>query len=442
MPILYRIAGLIAKSTPYGDRALLGSLLFGAIADDLTGAVELAGMLAAGGARTALVTDEAAIPEAADAVVIALRSRVAPRAEAVARFRTAADALGARGAAQLFFKYCATFDSTAAGNIGPCADVLAERGGSLLFCPSFPEAERTVYRGHLFVGDVLVSRSPKRLDPLTPMTEPDLVQVLQPQTEHRVGLLPLACVAQGASAIRAHAAEQRAHGVPYLIADAVFERDLRAIAAASWDWPAMTGGSSIAAHYPSLWREAGRLSPAPVNGPAPVCGHAAVLAGSYADRTREQIDRFAEQHPVLRLDLRALGEPDQAVASALDWAKARLPAGPLCISTAASPDAVAAAQDAFGIAGAASRAETLLSEIARGLQTLGVRRLLVAGGETSGAVVQALGISRLAVAPYAAAGIGTCTTEAPVPMALCLKSGKLGPVDMFARTLAAMGEAA
>lgn len=417
-------------------------LAFGAIGDDLTGSVELAGVLAAGGSRTALYTSVESLDGGGndEAIVIALRSRVAPPELAKAAFARAGRALLGIGARQLFYKYCATFDSTPQGNIGPCADMLSDLTGDhgTLFCPSFPEADRTVYRGHLFVGDQLVSDSPKRLDPLTPMTEPDLVKVLQPQTRRRVGLLPHGVVAQGAAAIARHMETLRANGVPYAIADAIDEADLANIAEASWNWPLMTGGSSVAAHYPAIWRRQGLIADRPPERLPAIDGPAAVLAGSCADRTREQIVHFARHHPVLDLDIVDDRAPDQVVRDSLSWAKSHLGDGPICITTSADPARVEAAQRTLGRDGAARRAEELLGRIAAGLAAEGVRRLVVAGGETSGAVIDALGVRHLQVAPYRSAGIGLCHAHLPEPMALCLKSGKLGAVDLFEDALDSM----
>lgn len=413
-------------------------LLFGGIADDFTGAVELAGMLAAGGARTLLATGAEGLgEEPADALVVATRSRVAPPEEALAAIGAAAEALLARGARQLFLKYCATFDSLETGNIGNAAELLAARTGApaLLFCPSFPEAARTVYQGHLFVADRLLAESPKKDDPLTPMTQSDLVRVLQPQARGRVGLLPWNVVRQGPAAIRAHVAARLAEGFPLLIADALDEADLQSIAAATQDWKAMTGGSSVAAYYPGLWRAAGLLPETGSQALPGVAGPGAVLAGSCAERTREQIAAFGQSHPVLHLD--PLEEAEPALGRALDWAAAQ-GGRPLCIATGADPARVAAAQAQLGAIAAGRRAEALLARLAQSLVQRGLRRLLVAGGETSGAVVQALGIPRLRVAPYRALGVGRCLAEAPQRLALCLKSGKLGAVDMFAETLSAM----
>jgi uncharacterized protein YgbK (DUF1537 family) len=415
-------------------------MLLGAIADDLTGAVELAGMLAAGGMPVALVLDDAPVPPDQGAVVVALASRVAAVEEARAGFARAADALLGAGAERLFFKYCATFDSTPEGNIGPCADLLMDRMGTdfTIFAPTFPDVERRVFMGHLFVGAQLVSNSPKRFDPLTPMTEPDLVKVLAPQTRRRVGLIPLHVTAQGAEAVSRHVAALRAEGVSYAIADAGTEEDLATLARASWDWRLTTGGSNLAAHFPAIWRERGLLSSMEAVPPPRAGGNGAVLAGSCSDRTREQVEHFAARRPVLRIDLARMESPEAALRDAVAWALPLLESGPVCVTTAGDPEAVSAAQARLGREGAARAAEGLLGALAVALVGAGVRRVLVAGGESSGAVIRALGITRLSVAPYVSPGIGVCAAEAPVPLALCLKSGKLGPVDMFETVLERM----
>lgn len=411
--------------------------IFGAIADDFTGAVELAAMLAAGGARASLLTDLSARPDNVDAVVVAVRSRVEPPAVALAQFGEAVAALQAIGPRQIFFKYCATFDSTDQGNIGNCADLLAERTGapSLLFCPAFPEVGVTVYTGHLFVRGTLVSDSPKRFDPLTPMTDPDLRRVLARQTARGVGLLPWTVIQAGAESVRAHVEARLGRGTPYLIADALTEDDLRTQAEASWDWPAMTGGSSIAAYYPQVWRDQGLMAAAPYQPTQGRKGPGAVLAGSVADQTLEQIAVFEQSRPVLRLDLLAEGD---LAAQALAWAEEHLPQGPVCITTATPHARTLEIQDRLGVLGAARRAEAILAQAAVGLAARGVERLVVAGGETSGAVVQALGFPQLKVAPYQGPGMGLCSVEAPRPISLCLKSGKLGGPNAFHEALSQM----
>src|SRR5258708_28540560 len=252
---------------------MTGPLVFGAIADDLTGALELASLLRRGGVRCSVLLrpGRKGALDGLEAVVFGLKTRVIPARRAVAAFARAVDALEQRGVRQIFYKYCATFDSTPRGNIGPCADLLAARraAGFTLFSPAFPEVNRTVYQGHLFAGDILISESPKRFDPLTPMREPNLVKVLQQQTATRVGLLSHAILAQGAAATARHAAKLEAEGIGYAIADALDEADLQVTAEASVDWPLMTGGSSVAVYYPELWHRRGGLCAGEIAGTAP-----------------------------------------------------------------------------------------------------------------------------------------------------------------------------
>lgn len=424
-------------------------MILGALADDLTGGLELAAMLVAEGVPSLLATSadaaaRTATADAAAAVVVAQKTRIAPAADAVGLTRAAAQALLGQGARQLFFKYCATFDSTDTGNIGPCMDVLTELTGSRFTacCPTFPEYARSVYQGHLFVGDRLVSESPKRLDPVTPMHDPDLVRVLQRQTARRVGLLAHGAVRGGAGAIALRVAALQAEGVDYAIADAATHDDLAALAAATVDWPLMTGGSSVAAHYPPLWRARGWLGRMEAPAPLPaVAGPGVVLAGSCAEQTMHQLAVFGQQHPVLTLDLRrqALGE-DQAEA-AIAWALARMAAQPVALATSADAGGVATLQAEFGVAAIARCAEDLLGRVARGLRAAGARRFVIAGGETSGAVLQQLGVTRLKVGPFAGPSLPLAVdADSPLgdPLLLCLKSGKLAGPDAFAQALACM----
>jgi len=420
-------------------------LLLGGIGDDFTGSAELAAMMVQQGVAASLVTTPAAVATApGHAIVVAHKSRVAPADQAVTATLASARALRARGARQLFFKYCATFDSTPKGNIGPCADALLDLVGATqtAYCPAFPEVARTVYQGHLFFADRLISESSKRHDPLTPMTDPDLQRVLQAQTPHRVGLLPRNVIVAGDDAVRAHVARLAADGVRHVIADSTDESDLQAVARLTVDWPLMTGGSSVAVYYPDQWRARGLLDGTAAAPALPaVQGHGLVLAGSCSERTLEQLAAFGTDHPVLRLDLlAAASDRDRAVADAIDWAADRLDRGPVAIATSEGPEAVSRVQAQLGVGGAAGLAEGLLGRIARALVDRGVRRLMIAGGETSGAVVEALGLETFQVGAYQGAGISRMVTDDPAGrhLALCLKSGKLGPTDMFATVLAAM----
>lgn len=418
--------------------------LLGIIADDLTGGMESASMLVALGVECGFVTKPERVAEAAGspAVVVAQKTRVAPAAEAVGKSRAAARALLDAGARQLFFKYCATFDSTDEGNIGPVADALMEMTGATCtaFCPTSAELGRSVFNGYLFYGRPLVSESPKRFDPLTPMTDPDLVRVLQRQSGLKVGLIEHRHVRAGGAALSGHVDARVAAGERHLIADAIYDDDLAALAALTVDWPLMTGNSPILQHYPGIWSQRGMLAgqAAPPALPA-VSGAGIVLAGSCAERTMEQLDAFARHRPVLSIDIAAEPDPAHAVARALDWAGTRLDAGPVAIATSAGPEAVSAAQARLGRDGAARFAEDILGTLAVELHARGARRFMVAGGETSGAIVERLGIERLRIGAYEGPGIARATSEGPDPVAFSLKSGKLGPVDMFLATLEAMG---
>ena len=326
------------------------SLIFGAIADDLTGGLELAAMIRAGGVPCAFATD---VPEHVDgpAIVIARRTRVADPAAAAEDVRRVGSWLVARGARQVFFKYCATFDSTPAGNIGNCADVLRDLTGSRLaaFCPSFPEVGRRVFQGHLFADDRLISELPKKDDPLTPMTDPDLVRVLQRQTRTPVGLIPHQVVRAGLDAMAAHCDRLVEQGIGFALADAAEPDDLLGLAALTVSWPLMTGGSSVAAYYPALWREQGLAPPgATLTGLPRVAGPGVVLAGSCAERTRRQLEVFARHRPVLTLDLLESADASEAVKRTLAWARPRLQDGPVAIATSADPPAVTKAQENMG----------------------------------------------------------------------------------------------
>ncbi|MER8829556.1 four-carbon acid sugar kinase family protein [Mesorhizobium sp. M0938] len=420
--------------------------IFGVIADDLTGGMETASMLVALGVGVGFVTRPEMVAQIPlqPAMVVAQKTRVIPAPDAVGKSDAAARALLAVGVRQLFFKYCATFDSTDQGNIGPVADRLLELTGETrtAFCPSAPEVGRSVFNGHLFVGSQLVSESPKRLDPLTPMTDPDLVRVLQRQTKSRVGLLPHRFIRGDFQALREYADDLAERGIRHMIADAIYEEDLDAIAALTLDWKVMTGNSPITQHYPSLWRKRGWLDEARQKPDLPaVDGAGVVLSGSCAERTLEQLAAFEQSRPVYRIDITKIESAEGAIGAALSWAGKHLESGPVALATSASNEDVRIAQEKYGRDGAAHLAEAILGGLAIRLREAGVRRFVVAGGETSGTIVERLGIDRLRIGSYQGPGIARATTEEERPIALCLKSGKLGPVEMFLPTLESMKNA-
>jgi uncharacterized protein YgbK (DUF1537 family) len=427
------------------------SLLFGAIADDLTGGTELASMLVARGIATGCTVGlEAPIPSGNFAHVILLKTRVIAAGDAVRQVLEAADRLVEAGARQIFFKYCATFDSTPAGNIGPCAEALLDRlGGDVtLFTPALCETGRTVYQGHMFGGSQLLSESPKRFDPLTPMTDSNLVRVLQAQSRGKAGLVPWLTIDAGAEAIRGAIQEKSARGETLLVTDTLRERDLAAIAEAAFDLPLMTGNSSVVAHLPPAWLRHGLLKASDLVAaslPA-VDGPAAVLAGSVADRTIEQLERFAQNNPLLTIDLAGAFAGTDVVVQARAFVEQHLPHAMIAIATTAPQATVEALQQAHGREAVAAKAEEILAEIAQILvRDLGVRRLVVAGGETAGSVVKALGITQIAMGAYEGPGLSRAIAHLPGlpndPLALMLKSGKLGGPDIFADVLQDMTRA-
>jgi uncharacterized protein YgbK (DUF1537 family) len=409
-------------------------MLLGCIADDLTGATDVALMLKNAGMRTlqAVGVPDGDAPDA-DAVVVALKSRTIPARDAVARSLAALDWLRARGARQILFKYCSTFDSTDAGNIGPVADALLDAMGSpfTVVCPAFPTNGRTVYMGHLFVGGQLLSESPMKDHPLTPMRDANLVRVLGRQTARRVGLVPLAVVRQGEAALRAAFARLRESGNAYAVVDAAADDDLLALGAACADLPLLTGGSGIAMGLPRNFSlRAGSTAAFPR-----VSGRSAIVSGSCSAQTNAQVAAWKASRPAFRVDpLRLAGGSDVA-AEALAWA-ASLPAdAPLLVYATALPDAVRAVQHEIGAAAAGDLVERCLARVAHGLVEGGVRKLVVAGGETSGAVVKALGVQLLHIGPQIDPGV-PWTLSAGVPaIALALKSGNFGGTDFFAKAL-------
>jgi uncharacterized protein YgbK (DUF1537 family) len=428
-------------------------VIAGVIADDFTGASDIANTLVGGGMRTVLTIGT---PQSGrdygthDALVVALKTRSIPAAGAVAQSLAALDALLARGAQLVFFKYCSTFDSTDAGNIGPVADAFLERLGApfTMHCPAFPANGRRLFGGYLFVGDVLLSESGMRDHPLTPMHDANLVRVLARQTPRRVGRIDFSVVREGrapvAAALRAAAAAGEAH----VIVDAVGDPDLRTIGAAMLDAarfgdggvvPLICGGSGIALGVPAALRERGALTTAGDEAtvlPA-TPGPAAVLAGSCSRATRAQIARArADALPVFDLSARSFDEPDARVAEALAWADASLGERPIVVVASDTPERVTENQQRYGAAGAAERVEGMLAAIARGLRARGVGRLVVAGGETSGAVVEGLGVDALRIGAQIDPGVPWTATFDDPPLALALKSGNFGGEDFFSRAFA------
>ena len=414
--------------------------VLGCIADDFTGATDLAGLLARSGVPVSLRigVPEGPPEDAAAFEVIALKCRTAPVAEAVAECRRALDWLRAAGAERFFWKYCSTFDSTAEGNIGPVAEALMSDLGTAqtIYCPAFPENGRAIFMGNLFVGKLPLAESPMKDHPLTPMRDSNLMRLLAPQVTGRVGLIDRLVVARGAQAVRARLGQLADEGIAHVVVDAVADEDLGVIADACRDMPLMTGGSAIAMPLPAFYRDAG-LMPEDQDRGAEVTTTAArgvVLSGSCSAMTRAQVGLYLQQAKGFRLDPLRLAT--DGYGAALDWLEAQpLDRMPLIYATA-EPTEVAAAQSELGAARAGEIVEEALAALAVAARDRGAERFVVAGGETSGAVTKALGVTRLEIGPEIAPGVPwTFTESGGRRIALTLKSGNFGSEDFFVRAI-------
>jgi len=413
------------------------ALLLGCIADDFTGATDLAALLARSGLpvslRIGIPQEKRDRNETAAFEVIALKCRTSPVDIAVEQARQALDWLKEAGANRFFWKYCSTFDSTAEGNIGPVAEMLmAETGATqTIYCPAFPENGRSVFMGHLFVGEQLLSESPMKDHPLTPMRDSSLVRLLTPQVAGAVGLANRNVVSKGAAALKARLEQLGGEDIRHVIVDAVCDDDLRTIAVASFDMPLLTGGSAIAGQLPRFYMEQDLVSLSDHRQALPkIASGSIVLSGSCSAMTRRQVANYAGEVVSLRLDPITLAQegPDTAV----EWLRQQSPGAPKLIYATAEPDEVRQAQERLGRDKAGQVVEDALSEIARAAFDCGTRRFVAAGGETSGAITQALGVTHLAIGPEIAPGVPwTFATVDGEAIALALKSGNFGGEGFF-----------
>ncbi|MEP7056384.1 MAG: 3-oxo-tetronate kinase [Caldimonas sp.] len=419
-------------------------MLLGCIADDFTGATDLANNLVRSGMRVVqtIGVPTAPLDEPVDAVVVALKSRTIEPDRAVAQSLAALRWLQAAGAAQIYFKVCSTFDSTDRGNIGPVAEALMQalRCDFAIACPAFPLNQRTVFNGYLFVDAVPLNESSMRDHPLTPMTDANLVRVLQRQARGKVGLIDHRVVQSGAGAIRARIAARRDDGVALAIVDAISDADLMAMGKAFADLPLLVAGSGVAI---GLAQNHGIVSSDRAARLPPAIGAAAVVSGSCSSASNAQVEHFiAQGGEALPIDPLEIAGGADVVATALAWARARIGARPILVYATAAPDAVKAVQTRLGVGRAGELVEQALSAIARGLVELGVRRLVVAGGETAGACVQALGIELLRIAAQIDPGVPWCHAASPATrgegLHIALKSGNFGTVDFFSKAFASL----
>lgn len=432
-------AGVLQSTGAAGEVGKRGGVKLGCIADDFTGATDLANNLVRSGMRvvqTIGVPDDAAAVDA-DAIVVALKSRTEPAADAIAQSLQALRWLQSQGAEQIYFKYCSTFDSTAAGNIGPVAEALMDAMGTdfTIATPAFPENGRTVFKGHLFVGDVLLHESGMQNHPLTPMTDPNLVRVLQAQCKRRVGLIDYRTVAQGADAVRARIAALREEGVSLAVLDAVSNEDLLRVGPALGDLPLLTAGSGVAIGLPQNWGLKANDQAAQLPRGS---GMQAIVSGSCSLATNRQVLDFIRRGgQALAIDPMRIAAGVDVAAAALAWAEPLLAQGPVLLYSTADATDVKAVQGKLGVGEAGALVEQTIARIARGLVERGVGQLLVAGGETSGACVQALDIDQMQIGTQIDPGVPWCHAQSAAAPAgslhIALKSGNFGTDDFFTK---------
>ena len=402
-------------------------MLLGCIGDDFTGSSDLANTLAKAGMHTVQYSGVPDRPANADvhAGVVSLKTRSIPAADAIAQSLTALDWLLAQGCEQIYFKYCSTFDSTAEGNIGPVAEALADAldARAVIVCPAFPGTGRSIYQGHLFVNDVLLNESGMQNHPLTPMTDPDIRRVLGAQSKGPVGHVDAATVLSGAHAIRAHLDSEAAAGKRLIVVDALQDADLIHIGTAAKGLKLITGGSGAALGLPANFG----IAPQDRAPWAGAKGKCIILSGSCSIATRGQIAHHKTSHPFMEVSADMLFAGQITAQSAADWAMSAewLP----LVYSSADPDVVAAAQDKYGRDESAEKFEQFFAEVARICTANGVSKLLTAGGETSGAVVEGLSLTQLEIGPEIDPGVPALRARGGLVIAL--KSGNFGSVNYF-----------
>ena len=419
-------------------------ITLGCIADDFTGATDLANMLVKGGLKTIQLlgnpSKEDVVPSV-DAVIIALKTRTIPVEEAIEQSLQALNWLKNAGAKQFFFKYCSTFDSTDEGNIGPVIDALMEALETrfTIACPAFPETERTIFKGHLFVGDKLLSDSPMKDHPLTPMTDSNLVSTLSRQTSQKVGLVEYKDILAGPSAIRKAFDQLQKEDVAIAVTDVLNDEHLYFLGEAVKDFKLITGGSGIALGLPSQFKSRNNHQEETRAHSLPkVLGKELVLSGSCSEMTLAQVDEFSKRYSTLKLNPIELAENNSALEDAVDWVIQAKGEEPILVYASAPPDAVKQAQKKLGRDLASSTVENALAKIALAAVQNGFRRIVVAGGETAGAVVSNLGIKGIMIGEQIDPGVPTTVSIGDPSIGLVLKSGNFGSADFFEKAFKVM----
>jgi len=419
-------------------------ITLGCIADDFTGATDLANMLVKGGLKTIQLLGtprESDVVPSVDAVIIALKTRTIPVEEAIEQSLQALNWLKNAGAKQFFFKYCSTFDSTDEGNIGPVIDALMEALETqfTIACPAFPETERTIFKGHLFVGDKLLSDSPMKDHPLTPMTDSNLVSTLSRQTSQKVGLVEYKDILAGPSAIRKAFDQLQKEDVAIAVTDVLNDEHLYFLGEAVKDFKLITGGSGIALGLPSQFKSRNNHQEETRAHSLPkVLGKELVLSGSCSEMTLAQVNEFSKKYRTLKLNPVELAESNSALDNAVDWVIQAKGKEPILVYASAPPDAVKEVQQRLGRDLASSTVENALAKIARAAVQNGFRRIVVAGGETAGAVVSNLGIKGIMIGEQIDPGVPTTVSIGDPSIGLVLKSGNFGSADFFEKAFKVM----
>ncbi|MEK9916488.1 MAG: 3-oxo-tetronate kinase [Betaproteobacteria bacterium] len=414
-------------------------VLLGCIADDFTGATDLAGTLSKAGMSVLQVLGvpdkDFGVPPHVNAIVVALKTRSIDPNEAVLESLAALDWLRQLESYQYYFKYCSTFDSTDEGNIGPVADAMIDVLGLdwTVFNPAFPTNKRTVYMSHLFVGDQLLAESGMRHHPLNPMTDSNLVRVLSRQSQYSVGSITHLDMEGGISQIHHSLERQREQGIRHFILDSMRDEHLMLLGKAFADSKLITGGSGMAMGLPKNFLDYGMMSDVKQNRHDTFDGKSAVISGSCSEMTRAQVEHFKENHASFYVDPLQLVSSDHVISEIVAWADQNLSDDPILIYSSSDPERVAVIQRELGQAQASHLIENAMSLVARELITLGVDRLVVAGGETSGAVVKELGITALEIGDEIDPGVPWTFSINQPKIALALKSGNFGGVDFFSR---------
>lgn len=409
----------------------------GCIADDYTGATDLASFLVASGLKTLQINglpsdEQCANLTEVDALVIALKSRTLPVDEAVDVSLAALAKLQELGCQKFYFKYCSTFDSTTKGNIGPVADALMAALGehSTLVCPALPVNGRTVYQGSLFVFDQPLHESPMKDHPLTPMTDSSVVRMIEAQGAGKAKLVPFGIIDQGEQAIAEAFANSR-ENAQYVVADALTQAHLASMSAGIAQFKLITGGSGLAVALGTVFEQQGGQLKSALDSVRPIKAPSLVLSGSCSSMTLKQVAAYKERHPTLLLDVDKLARGEQNLASLLVWLDTVKDQAPLIAATA-PPEEIVQNQEKYGASYVAELIEQTFANLSRRAQSeLGFRNFVVAGGETSGAVVNGLGVDSFFIGKTIAPGVPMVQTLSKVPINLALKSGNFGETDFF-----------